>query len=232
MKPKFLWPEIVLAVSVLALLAVALLAPPVAQSAGHHAVADSRRLFGIPHAFDVLSNLPFALFGLAGWFLVGHVPKLQLFGAPRRLARLFFAGLVVTAAGSAWYHWQPDDAGLLVDRCGMALAFAGLLGLAVADRISDRAGWALALALLVLGPASVIVWAATGNVLAWALVQGGGMLLLAVLAFVAPHPAALGVRIGAVVAKAPWKELRAIGSMKWLSRPRRLRSLLVLPKFP
>jgi hypothetical protein len=199
LKPVFLWPEIALALAAIVLVAIACLAPAVAQSAGHHAFVDTRSWLGIPNAADVLSNLPFAVFGLAGWLVVDRVPKLQLFGAPRRLARLFFAGLLLTAAASGWYHWHPDNAGLVADRCGMAVAFAGLLGLAIADRISDRAGWTAALVLLALGPVSVMVWAGTGNVLPWALLQGGGMLLLVVLTFVAPHPAALGVRICAVI---------------------------------
>ncbi len=57
---------------------------------------------------------------------------------------------VVTAAVSAAYHLQPGDAGLVWDRGGMVLAFAGLLGLAAMVH-SARAGMALATAVLVLG---------------------------------------------------------------------------------
>jgi hypothetical protein len=38
---------------------------------------------------------------------------------PKPETALFFTGLLLTAAASSWYHWQPDDAGLAVDRCGM-----------------------------------------------------------------------------------------------------------------
>ena len=52
-----------------------------------------------------------------------------------------------------------------------------LLGLAVADRISDRVGlWTVA-AVLLWGPLLVAVWSATGNLLPWEVLQGGGMLL-------------------------------------------------------
>ena len=41
-----------------------LLHGPIAQWASYHAFADQRELWGIPHAADVLSNLPFAIAGL------------------------------------------------------------------------------------------------------------------------------------------------------------------------
>jgi hypothetical protein len=89
-----------------------------------------------------------------------------------------FGGLWVTTAVSAAYHLQPDDAGLVWDRAGMVLAFAGLLGLAAMQAVSSRAGMALAAAVLVLGPLSVHAWSLTGNVLPWAVLQFGGMALI------------------------------------------------------
>ena len=72
---------------------------------------------------DVLSNLPFALFGLAGvWTLVPAVRQRAVGGTAAWLAGLFFVGLVVIAGVSAAYHWQPDNAGLFWDRGGMVLA--------------------------------------------------------------------------------------------------------------
>ncbi len=112
---------------------------------------------------------------------------------------MFFTGLVATAAASSWYHWQTNDAGLAIDRLGMAIAFSGLLGLAAADRISGRAGVALGLVLLILGPLSVAVWSTSGNVLAWAALQFGGMGLVLWLACVKPVPGALAVRWGWVI---------------------------------
>ena len=65
-------------------------------------------------------------------------------------------GLVLTSVGSTVYHLRPDDAGLLWDRLGMAVAFAGLLGLAGASRVSLRAGGVAAAAMVVAGPAAVM----------------------------------------------------------------------------
>ncbi len=149
---------------------------------------------------DVLSNLPFAVAGVWGLVWLRRLGALRLCPATRATAALFFGGLVLTAVGSGWYHWQPDDAGLLWDRLGMAAAFAGLLGLAVVGRISPRAGVASALGLLVAGPAAVLVWAHTGNLLPWAVVQFGGLLAVLALACLPHRHGALVVQWGAVIA--------------------------------
>jgi hypothetical protein len=116
------------------------------------------------------------------------------------MAWLFFAGLVLTALGSTWYHLQPDDAGLAVDRCGMAVAFAGLMGLAAAGRVSERGGAAVGLSSLLLGPYCVHLWTRGGNVLPWALLQFGGMALIVWLAMLRPRATALDIRWGVVIA--------------------------------
>lgn len=184
--------------AVLALSLLAAVAPPLAQAPHFHDFADERSWVGMPCALDVLSNLPFALFGLWGLRVLGRVPQLD--ATQQRLAALFFGGLLVTSLGSAVYHWAPDDAGLVVDRLGMTVAFAGLLGLGVATHLGARAAGCLAAVVLLGGPLSVGVWAASGNLLPWALLQGGGMVLLLVLAMMKPLPGALVVRWGAVIA--------------------------------
>jgi hypothetical protein len=194
-------------VAVLAL--VALVAPPLAQPPLAHGFADQRTLWTVPHALDVLSNLPFAFAGAYGlWVLKRARPLLS--AAERGCALLFFTGLLVTAAGSAWYHLAPGDLGLAIDRGSMSFAFAGLLGLLAGTLVSERAGPAVAASLLLIALASVAGWFATGNVLPWALVQFGGipLLLLAVLRRAPAH--ALQVRWGLVLlayAVAKWFEL-------------------------
>lgn len=186
--------EWLLALAAGALLLVALFAPALAQPPHAHGFADQRAWWGLPHALDVLSNLPFAVAGVLGLRALRSVPRDALPDAQRACTRLFFAGLLVVAVGSSWYHLAPDDLGLAIDRAAMSIAFAGLLGLLVADLVSERAGAALAGMLLVLAPASVAAWYATGNVLPWALVQFGGMPLLLLAALLRPRAGALPVR--------------------------------------
>ncbi len=181
--------------------------PAVAQQARYHDFADQRTWWGLPYAMDVLSNLPFAVGGVWGLLAVCRQPS----GAQRSLAAMFFGGLVVAAVCSSSYHWQPDNARLAVDRLGMVLAFAGLLGLAAADRISFRAGWLTAATVLLWGPVSVQVWVASGNLLPWAVLQGGGMLLLLGLAWCRPAAGAWGIRLGAVIAMYALAKLLELG---------------------
>lgn len=192
--------EAALLLACAALLLAALFGPHLAQPGHAHAFADQRALWGIPCALDVLSNLPFAIAGALGLLVLARVPRKALERTQRQCAGLFFIGLLVTAVGSSWYHLAPDDFGLAIDRAAMSVAFAGLLGLVAATRVSARAGLAMSIALLVLAPLSVLAWFVSGNVLPWALVQFGGMaLLLLALAATRPLPGALPVQWGLVL---------------------------------
>lgn len=203
------WGLACVGLSLLAWLGPAL--PP--HAFGGHDFADQRSWLGLPHAADVLSNLPFAGFGL--WGLRRLVLR-QRWGpalaAPACwAAALFFAGLLLTALGSAYYHWQPDDAGLAWDRAGMALAFAGLLGLSACERVSLRAGvptlaWSLAAGLL-----AVVAWRLRGDLWPWAVVQGGGMLAVLLLAAWRPLAGAPGMRLGWVLAVYALAKLLELG---------------------
>lgn len=200
LRPNLSRAEAGLLLGMAALLALALFGPMLPASAHQHALADQRTLWGIPCALDVLSNLPFAIAGFWGLVALRRVAPAMLDATSRALATLFFAGLVCTAAGSALYHWQPQDAGLLWDRLGMVLPFAGLLGLAAASRVSTRAGAATAGAVLLAGPLAVLWWSHSGNLLPWAVVQLGGMLVVLALACLPRRDGALALHLGAVMA--------------------------------
>ena len=192
-------PEILLLLACACLIAAALLGPAITQPADYHDFADQRVLWGLPFAMDVLSNLPFAIAGLAGIWLLGEAPLRALSNVQRAMAVLFFAGLLLTAGGSIWYHWQPDDAGLAIDRAGMGVVFAGLLGLAAAGRVSERAGALLGLTVLLLSPIAIKVCSSTGNVWPWGVLQFGGMALIVWLAWLRPRANSLDVRWGWVI---------------------------------
>lgn len=147
--------DLVLIGLAVALALALLLHGPIAQWNGYHAFADQREAWGIPHAADVLSNLPFAVAGL--WALwVGRA-------APRTSAWLpwrgFALALVATAAGSSAYHWAPHNASLAFDRLPIAWACAALLCAFLAERRDTR--WARPAVLataLALASASVALW--------------------------------------------------------------------------
>ena len=196
MNIKFEKTERSLLIAIIALLLFAVLGPVVLQPAHQHDFADQRFFGYLPCAADVLSNLPFALWGLAGLLIL---PSMKQHRAITGLAALFFTGLIVTAAASSWYHLQPDNDGLAIDRLGMTVAFAGLLGLAAADRASIRAGLMLSGLVLALGPLSVWVWSTSGDLLPWLVLQFGGMVLILWLATRHPLKGALTIRWGTVI---------------------------------
>jgi hypothetical protein len=174
-----------------------------ARSGGGTTLADMREWHGLPNAMDVLSNLPFFAIGLWGLIRLHWIDRaLELAEPPADAldcAWLFFAGLMLTAAGSVFYHLQPDALRLAADRAGMAVAFAGLIGMAACERVSQRAGWPAAWFTLAAGLLAVAVYQETRNVMPWAVVQFGGMLLVLGMAWLRPVRRALGLKLGWVI---------------------------------
>jgi hypothetical protein len=160
-----------------------------------HPFVDARALLGVPNAMDVLSNAPLALAGLWGLLVLRNRAP----GAAQRAARVFFVGLLFTGFGSAWYHASADAAGLVWDRLGMAVTFAGALGLAVSERVGPGSARATVGITLLLATASAALPLWTGNVLPWAVVQFGGMALIVWLALQRPAAGAIGIRLGALI---------------------------------
>lgn len=147
---------------------------PIAQDQAYHAFADRRALLGIPNAADTLSNLAFLLVGLWGlqWLRASRM-RAPAVAAPDELITwsVLFASLALTGLGSAWYHLAPDDARLAWDRLPMALAFASLFIVALAERLeAPRIAWLLASA-LALATTSVAWWSWTGDLRPYAFVQ-------------------------------------------------------------
>ena len=153
------------------------LLPAFAQPQSFHSYADQRFWLGLPHAADVLSNLPFLAvgafglhFALRGW----HSMNRNAFTDQRAAwpYAVLFAGVAMTAFGSAWYHAQPNDATLLWDRLPMALGFAGLVAGTLTDRAPQRL-LQLLLAFVAVGAGTVLYWHSSANLLPYLLMQAG-----------------------------------------------------------
>lgn len=176
--------------ALLVLILTALLAPAMPAAAWHipHFV-DDRTWLGVPNAGDVLSNLAFLAMGVWG------TERLRARRDAPVGASWFFVGLILTCLGSGFYHLDPDAPQRLVaDRLGMAVAFAGFLGIAASERISARAGEAVLVLTMIAG--LLAAWVARENLTPWVVLQFGGMALAVGLAFTRPRPGALGVPLG------------------------------------
>ena len=137
--------------------------PPISQDLSYHAFADDRTMLGVPNFLNVASNLPFLVVGALGLGLLlrpGAVgpngPVLER--AERGPLLVLFAGVLLTAFGSAYYHLAPDNARLVWDRLPMTVAFMGFFASMIGERVSVRAGAWLLWPLVWLGFVSVFKW--------------------------------------------------------------------------
>ncbi len=165
----------------------ATLAAPIPQNPVYHRMADGRAIAGIPNAFNVVSNLALVLIGVLGlWSLAPGRP-----GAAGRFVearegwpyRVFFAGLVLTGLGSAYYHVAPTDERLVWDRLPLAITLMGLFAATIVERIGVSTGLLLLGPLMALGIWSVLEWYAgerrgAGDLRFYAVVQFYPMLAI------------------------------------------------------
>ncbi|MGA2652070.1 MAG: hypothetical protein ABSF28_16175 [Terracidiphilus sp.] len=148
------------------------LIPRIPQPLSYHQFADHRSFLGISNFGDVSSNLPFALVGIWGlnFLLRKHSAESngQFIDPRERWPYLFvFAGLLLTAFGSSYYHLSPDNARLVWDRLPMTITFMGLVAAIITERISVRLGLYILPVLLLIGVGSVLQWH-------WSEVHGAG----------------------------------------------------------
>ena len=172
-------------------IAAALLIPAMPQPLAYHEFVDQREAVGVPNFLNVTSNVGFLLVGIAGLFLALGRRACFQFSVERWPWVIFFVGVLLTSAGSSYYHLNPDNETLFWDRLPMTIAFMALVCSQIVDRINVRAGLALLLPMLMLGAASVIYWRATeragvGNVIPYAVLQGYSMLILLLMTAFVP----------------------------------------------
>ena len=131
---------------------------PLPQDPAYHILADTRFCGFIPRAGDVLTNLSILAAGVAGVLLWRRV---QVEPRERAAYALLVAGMLLTALGSAYYHWAPGDERLVWDRLPMTLVLAALLTFLLADRIDPLFASVALWPIAALGAASVLWWAWT-----------------------------------------------------------------------
>ena len=181
------------------LLSLGVVLPPSGHAhlyAHGHPFVDARVFWGVPNAMDVLSNLPLGLAGFMGLLMLRGKRMLP---ATRHAMVVFFVGLVCAGLGSSWYHWAPDASGLMLDRLGMAVTFAGALALALAERVGPTAAKVALPAMLASAALSAALAYTQSNVLPWGVVQFGGMALIAWAAWQPRLNDALGVSFNVLI---------------------------------
>jgi ABC-type sugar transport system permease subunit len=126
--------------------------PPIVQDESYHTFADERTLLGIPNFWNVVSNVGFLVVGIMG---------LRQF--KDAASRVMFAGVLLTAIGSSYYHSAPGNSRLVWDRLPMTVVFMSLLSVVVGLWFGTRLGQRLLIPSLVFGLGSIVWWRTTGD---------------------------------------------------------------------
>ncbi|MGH8643471.1 MAG: ceramidase domain-containing protein [Gammaproteobacteria bacterium] len=188
-----------IATTVLATIGALLLLEPIPQDLCYHAFADQRQLFGVPRFGDVVSNFPFLLVAILGLRAVYRARLIDRAGDSVSLHpyTVFFTAVGLVAAGSAYYHYHPDNERLVWDRLPMTIAFMSLFSLIISERIHPVIStyWAMP-GLIMLGMASVFYWhfserAGHGDLRFYGLVQFYPPLAIPVICVLFPNRSGL-----------------------------------------
>lgn len=153
------------------------------QDPDYHRFADTRSFLGIPHFWNVCSNLALLLVGGRGLWLERRQRLVHDLPAGAPVYAWFFAGVALTGLGSAWYHWAPDNGTLFWDRLSMTVGFMALTVAVLAEHVAARLAHRLLWPLLTAGAASVLYWHVTeqlgrGDLRPYAVVQFLPLLVL------------------------------------------------------
>jgi len=175
---------------VMALPAAALLVDPIPQDPAYHGFADQRTLLGVPHFWNVVSNVPFVAVGAAS-LVVLAAGRVSVQAQLSFLYPALFAALVATGLGSAAYHLAPSNASLVWDRVGITLAIAALFCIVFGEHVSARWARRLFVPLVIVGIATVAWWVSTesrmaGDLRPYALFQFIPMLLMPLILLLYP----------------------------------------------
>jgi hypothetical protein len=173
------WRLAVLLAVVVGTLGLVMALDPIAQDPAYHDFADRREIGGVPNFFDVVSNLPFLVIGIAGAWACRRLEA----GAVRRAWTVLFAGVALVSVGSGYYHSDPRNETLMWDRLPMTIGFMGLFTALLGERFGSRvAAVALPVAVAV-GIGSVLTWRWSGDLRLYAWVQFMPLLAIPVMVF-------------------------------------------------
>ncbi len=159
------------------------------QNADYHAFADARTILSIANFWNVMSNIPFVIFGGLGLFSMQKQAKSNSKDAFQLNYLFFFIGIFLTGFGSAYYHYNPMIDTLVWDRLPMVITFMAFFSIIIGDYIDADWGKKLLFPLQIIGLSSVIYWYVTeqygvGDLRFYAIVQFLPLLLiLLILAF-------------------------------------------------
>ncbi len=151
---------LVLGFITLVVIAIVLSMPAIPQSKIYHSFADQRAVWGIPHFYNVLSNIPFLVVAVWGYFW-HRSGRLHCLASHQLSYRLFFIAVGLVCFGSIYYHVEPNNETLVWDRIPITVAFMSLFSIIIAEFISERFALKIRMILILAGILSVLFWITT-----------------------------------------------------------------------
>lgn len=171
------------------------LLPPIPQWLSYHQFADTRKIWGIPNFWNVVSNAAFFLVGILGLLAVKREWRAGNFINWQEALPLFiiFFGLILTSLGSSYYHLAPDNYRLVWDRIPMTIIFMALVSFTLMERVNFKLGLWLLGPLIVIGVWSVWYWIwteslARGDLRFYGFVQFYSITLILIILYLFPKP--------------------------------------------
>jgi hypothetical protein len=151
---------ILIAVISVGVLSIFLMFDAIAQDMRYHNFSDTVAFVSIPNAFNVLSNIPFLIVGIAGLVALGRrgEASLNIVKSSKWSYFFLFLGSALVGIGSSYYHLWPSNETLVWDRIPMTIAFMGLYSIIISEFVSEKLGRLCLVPFLCLGLGSVLYW--------------------------------------------------------------------------
>lgn len=131
----------------------------VSQPQDYHDFADDREFLGMPNALDVMSNLAIIYPGLVGLsFVHERRNKSQISEDETSIQITLFSGMILTFAGSVWFHLEPNDSTMLWDRLGMSVVIGSCISLLIHDMWDRSLAAKIHLPIVIASIVSVLWW--------------------------------------------------------------------------
>ena len=160
--------------------------PQMQQYAHYHNFGDQRTLCHIPHFWNIMSNIPFAWVGALGIYAAHRniTDKTEKF-----FALLCFWATTSLVITSSYYHFEPNNFGVFIDRISIVFAIIGLIGLVTIRHISPLSGIITSIIAAIFGLGGLYYWYITAGTPSedlrfYALVQILPMLLFPVILWI------------------------------------------------
>ena len=146
-------------ISLLSLVVLALSYGPIPQPQNYHAFADDRVFWNIPNAFDVMSNLAIIYPGIIGLAFVHERRNNSVVSDDETSIHItLFAGMILTFAGSVWFHLEPNDSTMLWDRLGMSIVIGSCISLMINDLWDRGLAGKIHIPIVIASITSVLWW--------------------------------------------------------------------------